>query len=285
MINYKQGPATPGRWILALLVLCAVLPACGGSGGGSANPTGGCSNPGSSATNVSTSTSRNNVVTGKEVTATFSEAMDPATLNSSPAGTQLTFTVRETAGNNVPGTVAMNGGGTMATFTPTAAALLANTNYTATVTTGARSAAGITLDAPASWTFTTNAAPSTGQAAVDRGLAGDYAVFANTGIANATAPAALTGHMGVGPGVTSTAITGPWALNLVAGSSFSTSSHVSGRVYAFDYAGPSPPNVTTASNDMGSAYTDAAGRLLPDTLDVAAGNLWWLTITPGLHRW
>ncbi len=116
------------------------------------------------------------------------------------------------------------------------------------------------------------------------GTTGNYTVFANTGIDNATFPAAITGHIGVGPGVTSTAITG-FALNLPAGGAFSTSSQVTGNVYAFDYAPPTPTNVTTASGDMGTAYTDAAGRLLPDFLNLNGGNLGGLTLAPGLYRW
>lgn len=114
--------------------------------------------------------------------------------------------------------------------------------------------------------------------------AGAFAIFAGTGIANATFPAAITGHMGVGPGVTSTAITG-FALNLPSGSPFSTSAQVTGRVYAFDYAAPTPTMVTTASTDMLSAYNDAAGRQLPNFLNLGSGNLGGRTLTPGLYKW
>src|ERR1019366_7942687 len=72
-----------------------------------------------------------------------------------------------------------------------------------------------------------------GPAPVVLGLAGNYTVFADTGISNATIPAVITGSMGTGPGVTSTSITG-FALNLPAGSAFSTSAQVSGNIYAFD---------------------------------------------------
>jgi hypothetical protein len=116
------------------------------------------------------------------------------------------------------------------------------------------------------------------------GTVGDYVTFANTGIDNATFPAAVTGDMGVGPGVTSTAITG-FALILPPAGAFSTSSQVTGNIYAFDYASPTPAAVTTASTDMGLAYTDAAGRLLPDVLDLGAGLLGGLTIAPGLYKW
>ena len=55
--------------------------------------------------------------------------MNPATINSSPAGTLLTFTLKETTGNNVPGTVAMNAANTMATFTPPAAFVVVRRVY------------------------------------------------------------------------------------------------------------------------------------------------------------
>ena len=69
----------------------------------------------------------------------------------------------------------------------------------------------------------------------------------------------ITGNIAVGPGYTSTAITG-FALNLPAASPYSTSVQVSGKVYAFDYAPPTPTEVNTASLDMGSAYTAAAAK-------------------------
>jgi len=234
--------------------------------------------------------SRNSVVTGKEVTATFSQPMDPATINSSPAGTLLTFTLKQTAGNDVPGTVVMNAAtdmdaaNIMATFTPTASALIPNTSYTATVTTSAKDAGGTAMASPVSWSFTTKAAAFTGQAPVILGLACNYAIFADTGISNATAPAVIMGDMGVGPGVTSTAVTG-FALTLPAASAYSTSSQVIGKVYAFDYAPPTPTNVTTASTDMLTAYNDAAGRSSPDVIGVGGGSLDGQVLSPTLYRW
>jgi hypothetical protein len=174
---------------------------------------------------------------------------------------------------------------TVATFTPTASALTPNTDYTATVTTAAKNVVGSALAKDVSWRFKTDAVAFIAQAPVDLGMACDYAIFADTGIANATAPAAITGNMGVGPGVTSTAITGPWALNLPAGSAFSTSDQVNGKVYAFDYAPPTPTNVTTTSTDMLAAYNDAANRMSPNGIGLGGGSLDNLIITPGLYRW
>jgi hypothetical protein len=141
---------------------------------------------------------------------------------------------------------------------------------------------------PVVWSFTTNAVALTGQAPVTLGSAGNYVIFADTGITNATTCPApcVTGNMGVGPGVTSTAITG-FGLILPAASPFSTSAQVTGKIYAFDYAAPTPTAVTTASADMGLAYTDAAGRPagVGPNLNLGGGTVTTQTLTPGVYTW
>lgn len=121
------------------------------------------------------------------------------------------------------------------------------------------------------------------QLPVNLGLAGNFAIFAKSGIANATAPAAITGDMGVNP-ITSAAITG-FALVLDGSGTFSTSTQVIGKVYAPDYAVPTPAYVVAATADMMAAYTDAAGRTGPDFTNLGAGVLDGLTLTPGLYKW
>ena len=135
-------------------------------------------------------------------------------------------------------------------------------------------------------TYTVTVTLALGPAPVNLGLAANFAIFADTGISNATNPAAITGDIGVGPGVTSTAITG-FALNLPAGSAFSTSAQVTGKAYAFDYAAPTPTYVTTASTDMLAAYNDAAGRTagVGPFLNVGGGTIGGLTLTPGIYTW
>jgi methionine-rich copper-binding protein CopC len=83
------------------------------------------------------------------VTATFSEAMDATTINTT------NFKLVVTAGSvDVPGTVSYNPATRVATFTPSAP-LLPNTNYTATVTTGVKDAAGNALASNVNSAFTT----------------------------------------------------------------------------------------------------------------------------------
>jgi hypothetical protein len=119
--------------------------------------------------------------------------------------------------------------------------------------------------------------------AVFLGSAGEYAVFANTGIHTNANPSVITGNIGVGPGVTSTAITG-FALTLPAASTFSTSAQVNGHVLAFDYAPPTPTNVNTASLYIESAYTDAAGRA-PTSTELGGGTLTDQTLVAGVYKW
>ena len=118
---------------------------------------------------------------------------------------------------------------------------------------------------------------------VDLKSSGNYAIFAESGIST-TGVTSITGDIGVNP-VTSTAITG-FALNLVAGSSYSTSSLVVGKVYAPDYAVPTPANVVITSTDMHAAYTAANNLVLPaPTTEFMAGNLNGQILTAGIYKW
>ena len=239
--------------------------------------------PDNGATNVPTSTnSSNNVVTGTAVSATFSEPMNPATLNSSPTALVLTFTLKESTGNLVPGSVSMNAAHTVATFTPSWSALTRNTNYTATITTAAKTAGGIAMAHPFAWSFTTKAVASTAQAPVKLGTAGNFAILSKTGISNVPS-SRVNGDMGVSP-IAHTAITG-FSETANSTNTFSTSAQVVGKIYAADYAAPTPTYMTTAIGDMEIAYNDAAGRTLPNFTELGAGEIGGLTLVPGLYKW
>lgn len=120
------------------------------------------------------------------------------------------------------------------------------------------------------------------QALVDLGTAGNYVVLSKTGIST-TGTTSIVGDIGVSP-IDSTGITG-FSLSVDASTEFATSPMVTGKVYASDYAVPTPDNLTTAVSDMETAFTDAAGRSLPDATELGAGNISGLTITPGLYKW
>lgn len=114
---------------------------------------------------------------------------------------------------------------------------------------------------------------------------GSYVVLAKTGISNVTGSSVTGGSLGVSPAAAS-AITG---FSLVADSTnvFSTSASVMApsKIYASNYAPPTPSNLTTAVLKMQTAYTDAAGRTNPDYLNLGSGNIGGKTLTPGLYTW
>lgn len=286
MKNGKHSPQAVCVLFTASL-LATLLSGCGGSGdsNGSTNasPTVVSSNPSNGATNIPTSTnSSSNVMTGTLVTATFNQSMDPATINSVPAGTQLTFTLMETTGNDVHGTVSMNASSKTATFTPTAGALISNTSYTATVTTAARNGGGTAMANTVTWSFTTRAVAFTGQAPVNLDSAGNFVILSKAGIS--TVPtSAITGDIGVSP-IDHTAITG-FSETADASNTFSRSTQVIGKLYAADYTPPTPTYMTTAINDMELAYADAAGRTFPNFFELGAGEIGGLTLVPGLYKW
>ncbi len=116
---------------------------------------------------------------------------------------------------------------------------------------------------------------------VNLGAAGDYAILAKSGIS--TVPgSAITGDVGVSPAA-ATFITG-FSLIADASNAFSTSKQVIGRVYAADYARPTPTNMTTAIGDMETAFTDAASRA-PDFTELGAGNIGGMTLDAGVYKW
>jgi hypothetical protein len=117
---------------------------------------------------------------------------------------------------------------------------------------------------------------------VDLGTSGDFVLIGKTKIST-TGTTQITGDIGVSP-VAASYITG-FGLIMDASNTFSTSSLITGKIYAADYTDPTPTKMTTAIGDMETAYTDAAGRNLPDYSELYTGDLTGKTLTPGLYNW
>ena len=212
------------------------------------------------------------VAVNANILATFSEAMDPLTVTTS------TFTLKQ---GTTPVSGLVSYAGLTATFNP-ASNLTATTVYTATITTGVKDLAGNALAANFVWGFTTGSTGSLGPAPVVLGTAGNFVILGKTSIST-TGTTAIVGDLGLSPAATSF-ITG-FALSMDPSNVFATSSLVTGRIYAADMAPPTPTTMTTAILDMQNAFTDAAGRTLPDFTELGAGNLDGLTLVPGLYKW
>jgi hypothetical protein len=216
--------------------------------------------------NAATSTAVNSTIT-----ATFSEAMDASTI------TTATFTLQE-------GTTVVSGAvtyvGTTATFKPTST-LAASTTYTAAITTGVKNLAGNALANDHVWGFTTGTTAAAGPASVVLGAAGNFVILAKSGIS--TVPtSAVTGDIGVSP-IARGGITG-FSETMDASNTYSTSTQVTGKVYAADYTSPTPSKLGTAVLDMEAAYTDAAGRAA-DYTELGTGNIGGMTLPPATYKW
>jgi Ice-binding-like/Bacterial Ig-like domain len=220
-----------------------------------------------------TSTYPSDKVTGvslnQAIEFTFSQTMNSSTINDS------TFTLMQ-GSTQVAGTVTYSGN--TAIFTPSVI-LTADSTYTATMTTGAKNLAGVGLSNNSIWSFTTGGSLST-LAVVNLGESGNYVIVAKTAITNIST-SAITGDLGLSPAATSY-ITG---LSLTNATGYATSAQVTGNIYAADMAAPTPINLTTAVNNMVTAYNDAAGRPSPDFSELGTGNIGGKTLVPGLYKW
>ena len=267
----KMGLQSSALHLGASLLLVLGFTGCGDSSSGSSVT--------APAANVAPTVLSNTPINGgtgvavnESASVTFSKEMNPTSL------TAATFTL--TSGMPavaVAGTVVY--ANSKATFWP-ATHLANNTMYTATITTGAMSAAGMGMAMLHSWSFTTGSTTAAGLP-VNLGTAGTYVILAKTGIS--TVPtSAVTGNLGLSPAAASY-ITG-FSLSADPTNVFSTSPQVTGKIYAANYAVPSPTNLTTAVGDMLLAFTDAAGRA-PDVIELGAGIIGGMTLNQGVYKW
>lgn len=118
-------------------------------------------------------------------------------------------------------------------------------------------------------------------ASVNLGTSGNFVILAKSGVS--TVPqSAVTGNIGVSP-IARGGLTG-FSETMDVSNSFSTSTQVVGKLYAADYASPSPAKLRTAVLDMQAAYTAAAGRA-PGYTELGAGNIGGMTLSPGTYKW
>ncbi|GAC1670115.1 MAG: hypothetical protein PVS2B2_00390 [Candidatus Acidiferrum sp.] len=185
------------------------------------------------------------------VSATFSEAMNPATINSA------TFTLTGPGATPVAGAVTYSGA--TATFAPSA--VLANsTLFTATITTGAKDPAGAALAANFVWTFTTAPPPAVISTVPVNGAT---AVLVNT-LVSATFSGAMN------PATINAAtfkVTGPGATPVVGTVSYS------GNTATFT------PSTVLANSTLFTA-TITKGAKDPTGAPLAANYVWTFTSAP-----
>jgi hypothetical protein len=241
-----------------------------GAAADTTNPTVTLTVPANSATGVRINTT---------IAATFSEAMDPATI------TTANFTVA-----GVTGTVTYNTITKIATFTP-ASNLAAGTLFTATITTGVKDLAGNALAVNKVWTFTTGTA--TGTTPVALGAAAPFGGFGGgAGMTNQGILTIINGDIGT-TGV-STTMTG---FHDSVGDVYTETPLNIGRVNGRIYTAAPPPGgagvggnaatfviATAAASDALIAYNSMSPASLPGGVDPGAGQLGGLTLAPGIYK-
>lgn len=126
-----------------------------------------------------------------------------------------------------------------------------------------------------------------GAAPVSLGSASNYTILAKTGVSSVPG-SVVTGNIGLSP-TARVGLTG-WDLLLEPTDASFTSSQVvtPGKLFAADnVGGTTSVDLTTAVGNMGTAYTDAAGRTATSaaTTNVGAGTLTDLTLAPGVYEW
>ncbi|MGH8399287.1 MAG: ice-binding family protein, partial [Gammaproteobacteria bacterium] len=254
-----------------------------GAGPDSASPTITLTNPANAQVNV---------LLNAAVSATFSKAMDAATITA--PGT-FTLAVSGVGGAAVAGNVTYDSVNNIATFTP-AANLTASTQYTATITNAAKDLTGNALAAgtqPNPWTFTTGV--STGPTGPNLGAASTFGSFGGgSGITNQGINTVINGDIGTTGA--STLVTGfhdagPGCIYTETGSNVGT---VNGNIYT----APPPPTVgcpsegtaatfaiaTQAASDALAAFNDLSPASRPGGTDPGAGQLGGLVLPPGTYE-
>jgi uncharacterized repeat protein (TIGR02543 family) len=276
--NFKVIPAAQ-----VALVLSSNPPA-GGSTNGSGAYTAGSSVTATATPNAGytfTSWTENGNVVSNSAAYTFALAASRTLVANF---TPITFTLTVTAVNGTvvknPNQATYNSGSTVQ-LTATA-----NPGYTfaswSVDAAGSTNPLSVLMNANKNITANFTLNPPIGPGIVVLGLAGNYNMLTKSGIST-TGVTSIQGDLGVSPAA-ATAITG-FGLIMDASGQFSRTPIVSGKVYASDYAAPTPSNLTVAVNNMETAYTTANGLVTPaPVVDLGAGNISGRTLPPGLYK-
>jgi hypothetical protein len=202
------------------------------------------------------------------ITATFSTAMNPASIN------MTTFTLTGTGGANILGTVTYVAATNIATFTP-AGALSPSLSYTATITPGATTVGGTPLAAPFMWTFMTTPV-CLPPAAIPLGAACSFGILGATPSVSNTGPTIVKGDIGISPAAS---ITGFGAAPGVLGPGIFTGAEHINDLTAMTAQTALTTAFNTAMNagggpGVGAALTaDIGGQTLPPGIYKATNTL------------
>ncbi len=221
------------------------------------------------------------VSVNRGVSALFSEALDPNSLNSD------SFIVKTT--DNVRAAGVITYANQLVTFVPTGY-LKETTEYQATLSTDIQDLAGLSLATPYSWSFTTGIIVAKGPAPVVLRTAEDFTILAKAGITNTGLHLTqITGNIGASP-ISPAFMDDVYCIEMIGTDSliYGVNSFYSGGTGGTECSrgdALAKTKVDVAILDLGVAYTDAAGRASPDYSEFGAGILGGQTLEPGLYKW
>lgn len=217
-----------------------------------------------------------NVALNQTITADFNIAMDALSI------TGATFTLKQGT-TTVPGTVSYSG--KTASFNPTNALVLGK-NYTATVTTGAKSVSGTPIATDYVWNFTTILLPPL-PIIVELGSAAMFGAFGgNAGITNQGLNTVIN-NGSIGTTAASTLVTGFHDGLIVYTETPLNVGNVTGDIFT---APPAPGTATSFGIaqkgllDANAAYLSISPAAKPGGSDPNAGELGGLTLAPGVYK-
>lgn len=132
------------------------------------------------------------------------------------------------------------------------------------------------------------AAIGAGPAPVNLLSTNNFVILSKTGITNTGShTSAITGNIGSSP-ITAAAMDNVFCSEIT-GTIYGVDAAYTGSGVTTCFAGNPPlSNKTLVDNavlDMGTAYTNAAGRTLPNGVNLYGGNLGGRTFVPGLYKW
>ncbi len=228
------------------------------------------------------------VPVGNTINATFSEAMNQATM------VTANFTVKETvSGNAVAGTVAYDVQNNIATFTPLTSLTL-DTDYTVTVSNGAKDIAGNALVVPAvgglpkpnPWTFRTAAAVVTVPLAINLRGAASFGIASRAGMTS-SGVTVVNGDVALYPNPSCTDSTGAGGASqgcAVKTYSSPTGMTVNGSIYFFNDPFDNGGTANSVTNDLNIAWIEGKNKVDTFATSSLSGQLAGKTLVPGVYH-
>lgn len=222
----------------------------------------------------------------KVITATFDLAMDPVTINSATPGALSTFTIKDMTvgtGSIVAGTVAMGVLNKTATFT-TSAPLLANTTYTAIITTAATSSiatGSVPIACSYAWSFKTAAAVV--PLALNMGAAETYGIAAGAGMTS-TGVTVVNGNVALSPTGTCSDATGTPANCLVESKPASALGLTVNGLIRFPTDSDAGATAAAVKSALTAAWTEGFSKIDTFATGFLVGQLAGKTLLPGVYN-